>query len=256
MNNYWTTYLKHVPSFTYEFSFKINKENFQSRILQFDEVFLKSGLRFEICLFDEMQSVVLINKYLESREQKFNENSEENYSLKLYDLKQWENYKGNGRCTILAPYILPNMQLVNKILDCQGYVYTILSLENTDSLYKIDLFEYDFEDNTVHVGINSSSNIWWEEIVVTILEGEAWNNRQVFNPPLNNRPWAYRITPRFNSFLRDVKEVINSLEGNVLLEEYNKKYVTEDGILLDGRIVYQEDIDEGRVKLPDLPYPA
>jgi hypothetical protein len=26
--------------------------------------------------------------------------------------------------------------------------------------------------------------------------------------------------------------------------------------LLDGRIVYQEDIDEGRVKLPDLPYPA
>jgi hypothetical protein len=148
------------------------------------------------------------------------------------------------------------MQLVNKILDCQGYVYTILSLENTDSLYKIDLFEYDFEDNTVHVGINSSSNIWWEEIVVTILEGEAWNDRQVLNPPLNNRPWAYRITPRFNSFLRDVKEVINSLEGNVLLEEYNKKYVTEDGILLDGRIVYQEDIDEGRVKLPDLPYPA
>jgi len=256
MDNFWTTYLKHVPSFTYEFSFTINKENFQSRILQFDEVFLKSGLRFEICVFDEMQSVVLIDKYLESRGRKFNKNSEENYSLQLYDLKQWEYYKGNGEWAILAPYILPNAQFVNKTFDYQGYIYTILSLENTDSLYKINLFEYDFEDSIIYVGINSSSNIWWEEIAVTILEGEAWKDRQVFNPPLNNRPWAYRITPRFNSFLRDLKGVINKLKGNVLLEEYNKKYVTEDGILLDGRIVYQEDIDEGRVKLPNLPHPA
>ena len=37
-----------------------------------------------------------------------------------------------------------------------------------------------------------------------------------------------------------------------LLLKNKETLVTPEGILLDGKIIYQEDIDEGRVKLPDF----
>ena len=73
-----------------------------------------------------------------------------------------------------------------------------------------------------------------------------------FEPPVDNRFYAYRITPRFNSFLRELKTRIQELGGTITLDDEHHEDVTINGVLLDGKIVFQEDIDEGRILLPKV----
>lgn len=76
------------------------------------------------------------------------------------------------------------------------------------------------------------------------------NADNILDLEVNNRYIAYRNTPRFNSFLRDLKILFVDKYG----WSYNSDYedIRRDGIPLDGKIIYQEDIDEGRVQLPDI----
>lgn len=62
--------------------------------------------------------------------------------------------------------------------------------------------------------------------------------------------YAYRVTPRFNSFLKLMKDEIQKLGGNVQLVSKNHHDVEIDGILLDGKIVLQEEIDAGLIDIP------
>ena len=240
MRKYWTTYLKHIPSFTYEFSFSIDQENFVDRILEFDEVFLKTSLQLGLFFFDGIESIMRIDEYLQARKASFKIDSDKNHQLNLLDLGRWNKHNGSGRTFFLLSERSSNSEPSNNGFGSKNQ--HIINFSNEVNLHKDDLQEPDVDDSLIWIGISSHSNIWWEELSITILEGENWADCQTFHPPLDNRHWAYQITPRFNSFLREIKTLVEQFGGGVLLEEHQKKYVTEHGILLDGEIVYQEDI--------------
>ena len=78
---------------------------------------------------------------------------------------------------------------------------------------------------------------------------------------------SYNNVPRFNSFLKELKQIWtkkykwnfrfqaeNEAHKNTTCEE--ELFLTENGILINEKIIYQEDIDEGKVSLPDSLYPA
>lgn len=74
---------------------------------------------------------------------------------------------------------------------------------------------------------------------------------------IDNRVIAYRNAPRYNSFLRGIKHISEKYgfefcvrEGSI--NKIQRPYETFEGVLLDGKIIYQEDIDEGRVKIPEI----
>ncbi|MDR7212129.1 hypothetical protein [Flavobacterium piscis] len=66
---------------------------------------------------------------------------------------------------------------------------------------------------------------------------------------IDNSELAYLNTPRFNSFLRDIKK-LNKFCGRKLKFEGSDENVNDNGILLDEQIIYYEDIYKS---LPD-PY--
>ena len=100
-----------------------------------------------------------------------------------------------------------------------------------------------------YMGFSSHSDIWWADLEAIAPEG-ASRFREFLNNPLDNRPFAYRITPRLNSFVRDMNAFTLNLGGKIYYDRANQ-YCTEEGVLLDGKIIYQEDIDEGRVVPPN-----
>ncbi len=243
MKKYWTTYLKHLPSFTYEFSFNIHRENFMDRILEFDEVFLKRGLQFGLFSFNGLESLASIDEYVQSRRAEFKKDPDKNHPLKLLHVGVWDE-----NCGLERLFFLPSEKSSNPGLHRAAISHksqAVMNFNNEINLYYDDLQGPGVDDALIWIGISSSSNIWWEELPITILNGDTWADCQTFDPPLDNRYWAYQCTPRFNSFLREVKTLVEQFEGSVLLEEHQKEYVTEQGILLDGKIVYQEDLNDG-----------
>ena len=83
--------------------------------------------------------------------------------------------------------------------------------------------------------VASSCNIWFEEI-------EDKNFKKT-----DSKILAYKNTPRFNSFWRELVKVCENYGGRVQIEDSNnpyRKWLTKDGILLDGKILYQEDVDK------------
>lgn len=255
MNN-WTTYLKHFSSFNFEFSFKVNIENYKERILKFDRILLTKGLEYGIIVFDEINNIESIECYLKSRESKFWINQNDNNIIKLIDFKQWEDYNGKGIQSIFLPWI-ESKEVINKRVNYSENIYQVLSYESSLNLFENNLKEEYWEDKEIFISLSSNSNIWWDEFNITIKNGENWYDKEFFDPPINNRLTSYRITPKFNSFLRELKKITTEFRGEMKLGEYDTKRVKVDGVILDGKIIYQEDIDEGGVKIPEIKdYPA
>ena len=75
---------------------------------------------------------------------------------------------------------------------------------------------------------------------------------------IDNRIVAHKNIPRYNSFLRDLKNLGHLHKMKLKIECENGGFEarnvneTPDGILINGKIIYQEDIDEGRISLDEL----
>ncbi len=102
--------------------------------------------------------------------------------------------------------------------------------------------------NDIGFSIEIFSEFWFEKVLWT-QSASSWKEGT------DNRWLAYHNTPRLNSFIRELIQLwVDKYEWEFNYFEgwYESK---KDGILLDGKIIYQEDIDEGRVKMPDFTYP-
>lgn len=103
--------------------------------------------------------------------------------------------------------------------------------------------------NDIGFSIEIRSEFWFEKVF--------WNqNSPSLKESVDNKWLAYHNTPRLNSFIRDLTQLWVDKYGWEFGYFEGWYESGKDGILLDGKIIYQEDIDEGRVELPDLPYPA
>ncbi|MBB6460291.1 hypothetical protein [Flammeovirga kamogawensis] len=118
-----------------------------------------------------------------------------------------------------------------------------------------------------YIGIFLISDIWLP--LVRNLKINITENDFDFLGEVDNRPLAYRHTPRLNSFLRDTKQISDENNGKwhfhsdgYAIQHVTDMRKTEDedsdkiwcdhGIPLDGKIVYQEDIESGRIKIPSF----
>lgn len=113
----------------------------------------------------------------------------------------------------------------------------------------------------VRFGIESHSSIWLDTPPDFKYINE--NNEERWTENIQNSRIAYKNTPRLNSFLRDVKALVIEHGGYCLLYDYesltahnqNNNSMQEarerEGLSLNGQIIYQEDIDSGKVKLPE-----
>lgn len=248
----WVEKLQHRSSFALEVTIPISNLTWMDKVIKFDLEFLVKAEKFGLFYFTEN----IFTDYEKQRRSMF-ANIIDNYiellSLRNYfsnDIKS--SYKFVGESYINLPYSFDG-RIINKPTKYHQPFLDLGVLE-FDNFPGVDLKEVGENENWqgyLNFSMYSSSNIWWEEISYTKDEnGVVYKS----DSPINNRSWAYRITPRFNSMMRDIKLITKQLGGSVLLEDYDKRFFTEDGILLDNNIIYQEDIDERRVNLLDLDY--
>jgi len=96
---------------------------------------------------------------------------------------------------------------------------------------------------------------------------EIWFTHNIYANK-SNEFLSYRNTPRLNSFLRELKNVtincnglwscvveprINKIINGTTIEGFNfLKTFGDCAIPLNGEIIYQEDVDDGRVKIPEF----
>ena len=244
---FWVEYFANKSSFQWTFSVPITAKDWKCKVLEIDNEFLIKGKKYGLFYFEEDIS----EDYQEVRNKRFF--NKESYYVELLGFQHYfdkEEEKHIGDMLIDIPkYTTEGIVNQPKIIHRHWPYHNlrVLEINNVPGLYLKDIEDLTFGfEEVIDFCLISSSNIWWEELLYgESKEGEIYK----FDIPKNNRPSSYRITPRLNSFLRDLKIKTKDLGGSILLEEYDKRYVTEEGILLDGNIVYQEDIDEGRIDL-------
>ncbi|MDF1694297.1 MAG: hypothetical protein P1U56_00605 [Saprospiraceae bacterium] len=246
---HWIDFISNNQSFKYEIEIPVTSVDFKDKILDFDENILRLGKLYGILFFEKIKFVDYNNfiaKYLEERRKCFISNK--SYYLKLLDLFQWEYFLSND-LNKHRRILIPELNAENSETKM---VSSNLELVDIDYLRAIEYTEINvdfFWSDRLQISFSSNSNIWFDEIFRTKKNNEV--GYTLLDIPLNNRVVSYQITPRFNSFFRGVKKTVDSLGGKITLYDHVNQ-VRSDGILLDGKIIYQEDIDEGRVKLPEF----
>lgn len=106
--------------------------------------------------------------------------------------------------------------------------------------------------------IESYSNIWKDVISSYKIYSDKFNKVNFSN--LNNRTLAYYNTPRLNSFFREIDKLLKDFGGSCSIQIETDFYIESKilrkgdllGIPIDGKIIYQEDIDEGRISIEDI----
>ena len=237
-NNYISEYIEGVISFCYKLSIPATSENFKKNILNFDYLFLKSGIKYKFFLYENKE---LASEYIQRRNIQFFSPSRQ--WLGLLDFEQFEDTSFPKMYMTIPDTTGEDISIsYHKPFGNLTYLY----ISDGQHYHWSDLSNLSFWYETLSCYICSNSTIWWENIELELDE----KGYPIDISPINNRFFSYRITPRFNSFLRDMKLFVNDVGGTIELDDEHHKDVTENGILLGGKIIYQEDIDEGRVKLP------
>ncbi len=249
MKKFWAPHLTNLDSFGYYFSIPIDNENFEELILEVDCFFLINAEKYKIVYFNDRILSEYIATYTNDRKRNFvNGNDNKRISLLSFDL-YYNHLKRelDGMCFGIPEYVGNEIKIVDTNFVFLSNIFYLdpnynLGYDDTTKTYK--------GENKLSFEILSKSNIWWEEIDYEI-SSNGYKAGPGLDPPHNNRDIAYRITPRFNSFIRALSEKILSLGG--IFDVYNESHrnsVTKEGILLDGKIIYQEDIDNGLIELP------
>lgn len=250
MEKKWVEYLKNQSSFQWTFSIPISKTSWESRILEVNNEFLIKGKKYGLLYFKEK----LLNIYKHSQKNVFLKN--ENSIIQLLEFKSFFDKESNDyyqNLFIDVPmYIKGDYLNISEMIHRPFLNLQLLELDNFSVLTKNAINELAVgEEEIIHFTLFSSSNIWWDQVIYNEdSSGEVFR----LDLPMNNRQWAYRITPRLNSFIRDLRIKTEQLGGKVLLENFDKRHVTKQGILLDSNVIYQEDIETGRVNLREIDF--
>jgi len=257
-NQIWNYNVKHGAIFSYVIILPLNKISFKEKVLSMDEVILRLGNRFGI--YDISKIIPnhtfedILTNYLGDRKRNFFKKETIKRYVGLIDFEQWEAFRKN----ILHGNHLWAEYTRIPIFDEGKIIYTDInaSLYRTEpNIIDLDVHaDYSYEklqnkpdlEFDTNLSITSYNNIWKQTLEVIQENGSLRTPEK----PFNNRPIAYRIVPRFNSFLRGITRKVKELGGSIVLDDYRREFVNIDGILLDGEIIYQEDIDEGRVEVP------
>lgn len=243
MNTNWEKNISKYSIFSYFLSVDVNRASFKRKILEVDNIFLTLANRFRLFSLSVPNSSdfdATLEVYNNDRLATFSRPDSEYDYLRFLDFKQGDLLsKYSGTTLVFDEFTNAFLNLPNQI-DGDNSIFNIEATGN----YQLHELNDDFSNIQVSMSIYSYSNIW--------LDSFNFDESRIFQGrgDVKNRVVSYRMTPRLNSFLRDFKSNLELLGVNLKQQECDTRYVTEEGILLDGKIIYQEDIDEGRVLVP------
>lgn len=233
----------------------LDRNNAKEIILSIDEAVMIAGFKYEIAnflysslLIDNMTNNIRFD-YKPSRSKEFWINGFNDSNLySCFRFHHWRKYQDSNYFkkydypeTIL--YEEKEGRIIKKRYGIRGQWNGEIQYHPVVSLSSSSFFmENENEKQKLGIGISSSSDIWFEKIEFDDgIQSEIVDNKQL----------AYLNTPRFNSYLRDIKLVLRKFGTDLIMdiEDNISDTITDDGILLDGRIIYQEDIEDGTVIL-------
>ncbi len=232
--NKWIATLN-TEVFDYYLKIPITKDNFIEKIYTIEETILKYGNKFNIL---KIIPDFLLNRYKQNKFNAYKRLKKSDFiflfdfdlctdeKIKIKDLEEEEAnfymYSEEGEV------ILKSFNLTENII-----FYTLGDAVTYEEIQQNDV-------NEISIVFCSDSNIWFDEVdsenIIAYSENKEENEDNIELALLN--------TPRLNSFFREIKQVTEKLGGKWSLETNYPDKVTEDGILIDGRIIYQEDIDK------------
>lgn len=265
MNIRWLEYHNDIETFGFTVHIPVNNGNYIEKVMKFDIGFLQladvHGMHKIHSLTDEVFTLAEFEKgYIPNRISQLQDESED---IALMCIYHWDLFRENVHhkkrwdISIRVP-VKTEDKWEYKDLSIAPYRYGLPWQSFSLGINSKDL--KDGRDVDLTFDFFSKSNIWLDDIELddTSIGKELEKyGYSTFDPPFDNRPTAYRITPRFNSFLRDLKQFVDELNGWLEAEEmiipasftYAKN--PEGYILLDGQLIFQEDIDSGKIKIPD-----
>ncbi len=231
--NKWIATLN-TEVFDYDLMIPITKDDFIEKINIIETTILKYGNKFNIL---KVIPDFLLNRYKQSKFNAYKRLKKSDFiflfdfglctdeKIKIKGLEEESNfymYSEEGEIVLKSFNHTENIIFYN-----YGDAVTYEKLQQNDV-------------NEISIGFNSYSNIWFDEVdsenIIAYSENKEENEDNIELALLN--------TPRLNSFFREIKQVTEKLGGKWSLETNYPDKVTEDGILIDGRIIYQEDIDK------------
>ncbi len=219
----WSEYFNDSTSFEWTLSIPINNSNWEEKILFFDLEFIKTAREYRILYFQED----ILNIYFQSRKNSFFKEGNQRLSLLSFEdffgviSKKYDYFIDipvqNGSSVTIESFCYQRPFVNLKILEFDNYSELYLDILALEAFWEGEL----------SLRIISSSNIWFNELEYKADDG--------FNPikldePINNELVANELTPRFNSFLKKLKNTVLNLDGKITLDNCNKKYVTDEGI--------------------------
>lgn len=232
MEKRWVEYMADFEFFSYTFKLSFNRNNWAELQFEFNKFFMSIGKKYELLYYKNELEFTLEN---------FTRFSKSKGIISPLLFKQMMVEAHEDEDYYIKVPVLTNKQInLDEICYRRPFLYFSLIMFSEYGLFLDDVLKGNEDDEfSFELRISSQSNIWLEQIHITLDEDKVIT----LDPLANNKPWAYAITPRFNSFLRDLKNKVIELGGIAYLDEgsYKEKYVTENGILLDGKIIYIED---------------
>lgn len=238
----------------------------EKKLIEFHVDYLKLSQLYQLCEIIPSQFSNTKNINIENEYARFlSETYYQRKSLSFFPF--WKNKQLGFEINY------PSSNLITLILDGSlktDYVYSrnineINFLQgntdfNSDFLRVSPNSIYQNKSIQISFSIEIFSDFWFETIS---RNRKLWNknygkpyldydDEEHEEPSLDNRYIAYRNTPRLNSFLRDLKILFVGKYGWSYDSDYEDNDIRRNGIPLDGKIIYQEDIDEGQVQLPDI----
>jgi hypothetical protein len=232
---FWRDSIPDMQSFHYEFKININPQNWSAQLFAFDSYFLEIGRKYQLFYYKNIG----LDIYDPSTIRSCYTVDDNQISLLMFQKRLWEHQHSWFDAYIDLPELQGNQVLLTPTCYHQPFQnLEILRFDLSDGCVFADAFlKGEAAESELTLTLSSQSNIWWQEIGFTV--GSADSTRLLLNPPIDNRLFAKAITPRFNSFLRDLSKKTIALGGSVqLVGERDSKYVTEKGILLDDVIQY------------------
>jgi len=154
------------------------------------------------------------------------------------------------------PICLPNDKDTRMNLETSQFFYDASPLSILYPTYVQE--DADGKNVTVSFSIESHCSFWLD--FTSMFKYTDKNNEAQCLNYTDNRLIAYANTPRLNSFFRDIRRSVQEYDGQCYLYDHksflsnnNPNIQTEAlermGLTLDGRIIYQEDIDEGQIEM-------
>lgn len=247
----WNFFTESVFSFV-STPIKVNRENIKEIILSLDEVIIKAGFRYELyqlaanhLLFDK-DNISLTYKSDRLKEFWVNRRGENIFSL--LQMHQWSKFINFSDFEL---NLYPRSIISFREEDSFKKKYYLSSSNSNPAItvYSNNIVFDNSDTEDLELYIESYCDVWYDKI----------SDTSKMNNVIGNKVNAYLNTPKLNSFLREIERELNRLGASIKKDTEGNLYNTDtidNRILLNGKIIYQEDIDEGQVKFPDLPYPA